>query len=117
MSWRARVGGSVGVSAQPIQFAGTALGAHRHICGFFDGPEDEYRVTLPFVEEGLQRKELAFHIVDPANRAGYIRRLEQAGLPVAELEKSGRFKLRPGPEPDLRLRGAARDAQGRFLRE
>jgi len=105
------------VSAQPIQFAGTGLGAQRHICGFFDDPEDEYRVTLPFVREGLERKQLNFHIVDPANRASYIRRLEQAGLPVADLEKSGRFELRTWPETYLRRGEFDPDAMLAYLED
>jgi len=87
---------------QPIHLAGAVLGGQRHVCGFFDGPEDEYRVTLPFVREGLDRKELAFHIVDPVNRDGYARRLEQSGIPMGELERSGQFELRTWSETYLR---------------
>jgi signal transduction histidine kinase len=78
------------------------LGDRRHVCGFFDGPEEEYAVTVPFVREGIERKELAFHIVDPALRARYASGLEQQGIPVAELEKSGQFELRTWPETYLR---------------
>jgi len=87
---------------QPIHLAGTALGGQRHICAFFDGPEDEYRVTLPFVREGLERKELAFHIVDPGDREAYARRLEQSGVPLGELETSGQFELRTWSDTYLR---------------
>ena len=84
--------------SQAIHLAGATLGGHRHVCGFFDGPDDEHRVTLSFVQEGLERKELAFHIVDPADRDSYARRLEQDGIRVAELERSGRFELRTWPD-------------------
>jgi signal transduction histidine kinase len=87
---------------QPIHLCGSSLGGRRHVCGFFDGPEDEYAVTVPFVLKGLELKELAFHIVDPALRAGYARGLEQHGIPLAELEKSGQFELRTWPETYLR---------------
>src|ERR1700694_3397349 len=87
---------------QPIHLCGSSLGGRRHVCGLFEGPEDEYAVMVPFVLEGLERKELAFHIVDPAHRAGYARGLEQRGIPVAELEKSGQFELRTWPETYLR---------------
>src|SRR6267143_3565976 len=89
-------------ASQPIHLAGAILGGQRHVCGFFDGPEDEHRVTLSFVQEGLERKELAFHIVDPAERDNYARRLEQDGIRVAELERSGGFELRTWPDTYLR---------------
>ena len=34
---------------QPIRFANATLGKHRHVCAFFQGAEEEYRVLLPFV--------------------------------------------------------------------
>jgi signal transduction histidine kinase len=89
-------------ASQPIHLAGAILGGQRHVCGFFDGPEDEHRVTLSFVQEGLERKELAFHIVDPAERDNYARRLEQDGIRVAELERSGGFELRTWSDTYLR---------------
>ncbi len=84
------------------QFAETQLGAYRHVCGFFDGPEDKYRATLPFVDDGLEQEELAFHTVDSAKRHSYTRRLEQAGILVAQSEKNGQFELRAWPETYLR---------------
>jgi signal transduction histidine kinase len=89
-------------TSRAIHLAGATLGGDRHVCGFFDGPDDEHRVTLPFVQEGLERKELAFHIVDPTDRDSYARRLEQDGIRVAELERSGRFELRTWPDTYLR---------------
>jgi hypothetical protein len=48
-------------SGQPIRFAGSMLGEKRHICAFFHNPEEEYRVLLPFIKEGFERGEKAFH--------------------------------------------------------
>ena len=50
---------------QPIHFANATLGAERHICAFFNSPDEEYRVLTPFIREGIERGEKAFHIVDP----------------------------------------------------
>jgi hypothetical protein len=47
---------------QPIRFAGSVLGEKRHICAFFNSPEEEYRVLLPFIKEGFERGEKAFHV-------------------------------------------------------
>jgi DcmR-like sensory protein len=77
----------------PIRFAGSELGTHRHICGFFRNPEEEYHLLLPFIKEGIERGEKAFHVVDPKLREDHLRRLDSAGINVAEAEKSGQFEL------------------------
>ncbi len=77
----------------PIRFAGSQLGAHRHICGFFRTPEEEYHLLLPFIKEGFERGEKAFHVVDPKLRNDHLRRLNSAGINVAVAEKSGQFEL------------------------
>jgi len=77
----------------PIRFAGSELGTHRHICGFFRNPEEEYHLLLPFIKEGFERGEKAFHVVDPKLRDDHLRRLNSAGINVAEAEKSGQFEL------------------------
>jgi hypothetical protein len=78
---------------QPIRFAGSVLGAKRHICAFFHSPDEEYRVLLPFIKEGFERGERAFHIVDPEQRDEHLRRLESAGIDVAAVGHSGQFEL------------------------
>src|SRR5207247_10318046 len=42
---------------QPIRFAGSVLGARRHVyvCAFFHSHDEEYRVLLPFIREGFER--------------------------------------------------------------
>jgi hypothetical protein len=77
----------------PIRFAGSALGDKRHVCAFFSSPEEEYRVLLPFIKEGLERGDKGFHVVDPQLRAEHRRRLDGAGIDVATAEKSGGLKL------------------------
>src|SRR5215212_9864644 len=78
---------------QPIRFAGAALGAQRHVCAFFHSPDEEYQVLLPFIKEGFERGEKAFHIVDPNLREEHLRRLESVGIDVAVVEKGGQFEL------------------------
>src|SRR5258707_5737417 len=81
-------------SEQPIRFAGSVLGTHRHVCAFFNSADEEYRVMLPFIKDGFDRGDKAFHIVDPTLRAEHLRRLESAGIDVAAAQKSGQFELR-----------------------
>lgn len=96
-------------SDQPIRFAGAVLEQNRHVCAFFDDEEQEHRIMGPFVKEGLQRGEKAFHIVDPVRRAAYIDRLEQAAIPVNAALATGQFEVRNWDEAYLR--------EGRFDQE
>jgi hypothetical protein len=86
--------GAPSESDQPIRLAGSVLGRHRHVCAFFNSADEEYRVMLPFIKDGFERGEKAFHIVDPTLRAEHLRRLESAGIDVTTAEKSGQFELR-----------------------
>jgi hypothetical protein len=89
-------------SDQPIRFAGSVLGAKRHICAFFHNRDEEYQVLLPFIKEGLKRGEKAFHIVDPQLREEHLKRLRSAGIDVAAEEQSRHLELRNWAETYLR---------------
>jgi hypothetical protein len=89
-------------SEQPIRFAGSELGAYRHICAFFHSTDEEYRVLLPFIKEGFERGEKAFHIVDPKLRQEHVGRLRSVGIDVDEAERSGQFELRNWEDAYLR---------------
>jgi hypothetical protein len=95
-------GGVPSDSDQPIRFAGSVLDRYRHVCAFFNSADEEYRVMLPFIKDGFERGERAFHIVDPALRAEHLRRLESAGIDVAAAQKSGQFELRNWSDAYLR---------------
>jgi hypothetical protein len=60
--------------------ANRVLERHHHVCAFFQTPEEEYRVLLPFIKEGIERGEKAFHIVDPSMRLDHDERLARAGI-------------------------------------
>ena len=93
---------STGESEQTIRFAGSVLTAKRHVCAFFQTRDEEYRVLLPFIKDGFDVGEKAYHIVDPQLRDEHIRRLTSAGIDVAAAEQSGRFELRNWSDAYLR---------------
>ena len=95
-------GGAPRESNQPIRFAGSVLGAQRHVCAFFHTSDEEYRVLLPFIKEGFECGERAFHIVGPKLREEHVRRLVSAGIDVAAVEQSGQFELRNWADAYLR---------------
>ena len=80
-------------SVHPIHFAGATLGATRHICGLFRSPEEEYRALLPFIKEGLDLGEKAFHVVEPGRREGHLDRMRAAGIDTADAERRGQLEL------------------------
>jgi len=85
-----------------IHLAGTTLDRYRHVCAFFHTRDEEYKVLLPFIKEGIERHEKAFHIVDPALRHAHVHRLEEAGIDVTACESSGQLEVRRWEEAYLR---------------
>ena len=96
------VGEASSESNQPIRFAGSVLGAQRHVCAFFHSSDEEYRVLLPFIKEGFECGEKAFHIVDPMLREEHLQRLASTGIDVVAAEQSGQFELRNWADAYLR---------------
>src|SRR6202007_356550 len=95
-----------------VRLAGSVLDRSRHVCAFFHDKEEEYRVLLPFIKEGFDQGDRAFHVVDSRHRAEHLRHLEEAGIAVAEAELKGQLEVRRWE--DAYLRGGHFD-QNRML--
>lgn len=89
-------------STQPIHFANATLGSERHICAFFHSPEEEYRVLLPFIREGIDRGEKAFHIVDPQKIDDHLSRLQGAEIDTASTTARGQLVVKRWQDAYLR---------------
>lgn len=89
-------------SREPVRFGGTIIGDHCHICAFFHGPDEEYPVLLPFIKEGLERGEKAFHVVDPRLRGEHLGHLGSVGIDAVFAERSGQLELRNWQDAYLR---------------
>ena len=50
-------------------------------------------MLLPFIKDGFECGDKAFHIVDPDLREEHLRRLESAGIDVTKAQRSGQFSL------------------------
>ena len=85
-----------------VKLAGATLGRSRHVCAFFNNKDEEYRVLLPFIKEGFDQGDKAFHIVKDGHRAAHRRRLEEAGIPIAQAEQEGQLEIRPWEDAYLR---------------
>jgi hypothetical protein len=105
------------VADEPINFAGSPLGKYRHICAFFHSPDEEYRVLLPFIKEGIDQKQKAFHIVDPKRREDHLGRLRSAGIDTVEAEKTGQLQVKRWEEAYLRQGHFDQDAMLALIEE
>jgi len=88
-------------SRNPVQFAGGTLG-QRHICAFFNGADEQYRVLRSFITDGFEQGDKAFHLVDPELREEHLRRLTEAGINVQEAMDRGQLEVRNWQEGPLR---------------
>ena len=89
-------------SEEPIRFAGAHLVRSRHVCAFFRTSDEEYKVMLPFIKDGFERGDRAFHIVDPMLRDDHLRRLRSAGIDVEAEEERGALEVRNWQDAYLR---------------
>jgi hypothetical protein len=90
----------------PISLAGSQLGETRHVCAFFNSDEEEYRVLLPFIEDGLRSGDKAVHVLNPQQRRDHLRRLSSAGIDPETAQQNGQLELRTNTEvylPDGRF--------------
>lgn len=77
-------GKSQGATSHAIRLGGALLSpqAHCHVCAFFNNPDEECRVLLPLIREGIESGEKAFHTVDPQRYEAHLQRLASAGIDV-----------------------------------
>jgi hypothetical protein len=85
-----------------LQFAGSTLGQHRHICAFFNSIDEQHRVLRSFFKDGFDQGDKAFHLVDPERREEHLRRLAEAGIDVQEAIGIGQLEVRPWQDGPLR---------------
>ena len=80
-------------SEKPIHLAGVNLGRHRHVCAFFDNQDQEDKVIIPFLKEGIDSGERAFCISGTEMQRHLLQKLRDAGTEVAMAEKRDQLKI------------------------
>src|ERR671919_1858052 len=78
-----------------LQIAPNALGENRHVCAFFNGMDEHYRVLRSFIRDGFDQGDKAFHLVDPEQREAHLRRLADAGIDVEATMDAGQLEVQP----------------------
>jgi len=89
-------------TAPPISLAGSQLRNVRHICAFFSGDDEEYRVLLPFIRDGLERGDKAIQVVNPDQQEEHLRRLAIAGIDSAAAQERGQLEIKANTDAYLR---------------
>ena len=97
-------------AAAPIHLAGATLGRYRHVCAFFSSPQEEYATLLPFVRDGIERGERAYHVLPRQYREEHLHQLRSAGIDVDAAERSRQLEVASPDETYLRGGGFSKEA-------
>ena len=81
-------------SGPPIRLAWRTLAHKRHVCAFFNSREEQNKVIIPFLREGLARGEKVLRIVHPDHREAYLAEYKAGGMDVEVAEKNGQLDVR-----------------------
>jgi MEDS: MEthanogen/methylotroph, DcmR Sensory domain len=76
-----------------IRLGGSVLGHPCHACAFFNNHDDEHRVLLPFIKDGLKYGEKAVHTVDPDRRDDHLRQIAEVGINITATRQSGQVPM------------------------
>jgi MEDS: MEthanogen/methylotroph, DcmR Sensory domain len=87
---------------KPVHLFGENLDEGMHICTFFRTSAEKYRVLMPFIREGMEQGDRAFHVVNPSFRSEHAQRIAEAGIDSVRAELEGQLKIVGWDEAYLR---------------
>src|SRR5216684_3548925 len=73
-----------------------------HICTFFRTSAEKYHVLMPFIREGMEQGDRAFHIVNPSLRSEHAQQIAEAGIDAERAEVEGQLEIMGWDEAYLR---------------
>ena len=73
--------------SKTVGLARSRLNCRCHVCAFFHSREDEYKILIPFMKEGLDVGDRAVQIIAADRRAEQIRRLTETGVDALAAEQ------------------------------
>ena len=85
-----------------VRLFGENLDDGMHICTFFRTSAEKYRVLMPFIQEGMEQGDRAFHIVNPSLRSEHAQLMAEAGIDAARAEFEGQLEIIGWDEAHLR---------------
>ena len=86
----------------PMSLAGSVVHDTRHICAFFNDEDEEYRVLLPFINEGLAAGDKAIHVVGADHSGDHLLRLVLSGIDAGGATERGQLEMRSASDTYLR---------------
>jgi hypothetical protein len=98
---RTQIDGVIGSSSKEVTMSGERksvrlfgenLDEGMHICTFVHTSAERYRVLMPFIREGMEQGDRAFHIVSPSLRSEHAQRIAEAGVDAARAEVEGQLE-------------------------
>jgi len=85
-----------------VRLFGENLDEGMHICTFFRTAEERYRVLMPFIREGMEQGDRAFHIINPSLRGDHTQRIAEVGIDTVQAEVEGQLEIIGWDEAYLR---------------
>src|SRR3982074_2189898 len=83
----------MGGARKSVRLFGENISEGMHVCTFFHSSDERYRVLMPFIREGMEQGDRAFHIVDPSLRSEHAQRISEAGIDIAQAEVEGQLEI------------------------
>jgi hypothetical protein len=80
---------------------GSIFGRYHLVCAFFYGIDEQHRVLRPFIIDGFERGDKAYHLVDSERQEEHLGRLVEAGINVQEAMGTGQLEVRPWQDGPL----------------
>ena len=99
-------------SLRTVRLAGEELDEHRHVAALVDGPHEADDLLLPFIVEGFEPGDRAFHIVDPELRDRHVERLRESGIDVEAAMAAKQLEVQTWA--DSYVRGGRFDGSAQF---
>src|ERR1051326_3010952 len=78
---------------EPLPFGRSMLREHRHVCAFFTSTVEEYDTLLPFICDGINCGQRAFHVLPAQHQGDHLKRLRNAGIDVEKTIKSRQLEV------------------------
>ena len=88
--------------SKTVGLARSRLNCRCHVCAFFHSREDEYKILIPFMKEGLDAGDRAVQIIAADRRAEQIRRLTETGVDTLAAEQRGQLVVQSWEDSVLR---------------